>query len=290
MKRIALFLITNILVLAMLSIAFTVFGLEPMASRQGLNLTSLLVISVIIGFGGSFISLAISKFAAKWMMGVKTIDPRTTDPDARWVLETTHELSRRAGLKKMPEVGIYDSPEVNAFATGPGRNNSLVAVSTGLLRSMNRDEVEGVLAHEVAHVANGDMVTMALLQGIVNTFVVAISRVVAWVAMRFVPEEAGVLVYYVVAFVAQIIFGILAMPIVMAFSRHREYRADAGAAALAGKAKMIAALERLRSSMELVDNRQPALATMKINGKGGMMALFSSHPPLEERIAKLRAA
>lgn len=290
MKRIALFLLTNILVLAMLSIAFTVFGLESVASREGLNLTSLLVISTIIGFGGAFISLAMSKFAAKWMMGVKAIDPRTTDPDARWVLETTHELSRRAGLGKMPEVGIYDSPEVNAFATGPGRNNSLVAVSTGLLRSMNRDEVEGVLAHEVAHVANGDMITMTLLQGIINTFVVAISRVVAWVAMRFAPEEAGMVVYFVVSIVAQIVFGIMAMPIVMAFSRHREYRADAGAAALAGKGKMIAALERLRASSNLIDTRQPALATMKISGKGGVMALFSSHPPLEDRIAKLRAS
>jgi heat shock protein HtpX len=290
MKRITLFLLTNLLVLAMITIVFTVFGLEGVVSQQGLNLTSLLVLSAVIGFGGAFLSLAMSRTMAKWMAGVRVIDPRQpADFESRWVLETTHALARKAGMKVMPEVGIYDSPEVNAFATGPGRNRSIVAVSRGLLHAMDRGEAEAVLAHEVAHIVNGDMVTLTLLQGVVNTFVIAISRVVGWIAMRFVPENVAFLVYIVVSIAAQIVFGILSMPLVMAFSRWREFKADAGAARLAGRDKMIAALERLRVNKDMIDTSQPALATMKISGRPSFAELWSSHPPLEARIARLRS-
>lgn len=289
MKRIALFILTNLLVMLMLGIAIQVFGLTGFGPGGDLNLVSLLIIAAIVGFGGSFISLALSKVMAKWMMGVQILHPQANlGPNERWLIDRVHEYSRLAGLNKMPEVGIYDSPEANAFATGPSRNNSLVAVSTGLLGSMTQEEVEGVLAHEVAHIQNGDMVTMTLLQGVINTFVVFLSRIVGWIASRFVNEDLGTLVYFVVSIVFQIIFSILGSMVVMAFSRHREFHADAGAAALAGKHKMIAALQRLQSQQDMVADKQPAYATMQISSRRGMMALFASHPPLEDRIAALR--
>lgn len=289
MRRILLFVLTNILVLTMIFIVVRLFGLDGFLTTQGLNLPGLLVFSAVLGFGGAFISLAISKWMAKMAMGVRTFTPQTaTTAEERWLVDTVYALSRKAGLPKMPEVGIYESDEVNAFATGPSRSNSLVAVSRGLLRSMTQDEVEGVLAHEVAHVANGDMVTMTLLQGVINTFVIFLSRIVAWIASRFVREEMAMPVYFLVAIVTQIVFGLLGSLVVMGFSRYREYRADAGGAALSSRDKMIAALERLRMNKDRVDTSQPALQTMKISGGSALLALFASHPPLEDRIARLR--
>lgn len=288
MKRIALFILTNILILTMLTIVVQVFGLRPYLTSNGYDLPSLLIFAAVLGFGGAFISLAMSKWAAKWSMGVQVLDPNANHgPNERWLIDRVHQYARAAGIQKMPEVGIYDSPEVNAFATGPGKNNSLVAVSTGLLGSMSPDEIEGVLAHEVAHIQNGDMVTMTLLQGVVNTFVIFLSRIAAWIVGRFINEELSWIVQFILILVFQVIFSILGSFVVMAFSRHREFRADAGAAALAGKGKMIAALERLQMHSGKVDTHQPAYATMKISG-GAVFALLSSHPPLEARIAALR--
>jgi heat shock protein HtpX len=291
MKRIVLFLITNLLVVTMLGIVVRLFGLEIYTSEYGINLTGLLIFSALLGFGGAFFSLAISRMAAKWMMGVRVLNPSgNLHPTEKWVLDTTHDLCRKAGLKKMPEVGIYDSQEVNAFATGPSASRSLVAVSTGLLGHMRQDEIEGVLAHEVAHIKNGDMVTMTLLQGVINTFVIFLSRIIAFAVSRLVREELGSIVFFLVSIVLQIGLSILGMMVVMAYSRAREFRADAGASELAGKGKMVAALQSLSSSKGLVDHRQAALETMKISGGKGLMALFSSHPPLEERIAKLQSS
>lgn len=292
MKRILLFVLTNVLILTMLLLVVSLFGLDRFITSAGLNIPMLLIFAAVFGFGGAFISLAISRWMAKFAMGVRVLDPNNPgSPEGRWLVETTHALSRQAGLKAMPEVGVYDSPEVNAFATGPSQSKSLVAVSSGMFQAMTRDEIEGVLAHEVAHIKNGDMVTMTLLQGVINTFVIFLSRVVAFAVSRFVREELSWLAYIVVSIVLQIALSILGTIVVMAYSRHREYHADAGAAALAGKHKMIAALERLRQNSQRVDDHQPALATMKISGHpNGILALFSSHPPLEERIARLRDA
>lgn len=292
MKRIILFVVTNILILAMLSIVVQLFGIQPYLGRYGINFTGLLIFSAVLGFGGALISLAISKWMAKMAYGVQILPPEGgLGPNERWLVDTVHDLSRRAGLTKMPDVGVYASNEVNAFATGPSRSNSLVAVSSGLLGSMNRDEVEGVLAHEVAHIANGDMVTMTLLQGVINTFVIFLSRVAAFAVSRLVREELGAVVQFVLILVFQIVFSILGSLVVMWFSRYREFRADAGAASLAGSHKMVAALERLRDQVQMVDHSQPALQTMRISGGvPGWMKLFSSHPPIEERIAALRNA
>ncbi len=290
MKRILLFVLTNILILTMLAIVVQVFGIRPYLANGGLNLTSLLIFAAVLGFGGAFISLAISKWMAKVAYGVQIIDPaRATGREERWLVERVHDLSRKAGLTKMPEVGVYDSPEVNAFATGPSKSNSLVAVSSGLMHGMDEREVEGVLAHEVAHIANGDMVTMTLLQGVINTFVIFLSRIAAWAVSRFVNQDLVWIVQFVCILVFQIVFSILGSLVVMAFSRHREFKADAGAAELAGKDKMIAALRRLQGQHAEPDN-QPALATMKISGGQNFLKLFSSHPPLEERIAALENA
>jgi heat shock protein HtpX len=287
-RRVLLFVMTNVAVLFLLAIVVRLFGLDRFTTEAGINYVVLMVFAAILGFGGAFISLLISRMVAKWSMRVKVIDPRSAmGPEERWLLETTHALCHRAGLKVMPEVGIYPSDEVNAFATGPTKARSLIAVSAGLLSGMSRDEVEGVVAHEVAHIQNGDMVTMTLLQGVINTFVIFLSRVAAFFVSRLVREEIGTLVYYAVAIGLQICLSILGMLIVMAYSRHREYRADAGAAELAGRDKMIAALHRLRSNVDRVDTSQQSLATMKISGGRGVFALFSSHPPLEERIRRL---
>jgi heat shock protein HtpX len=289
LKRIGLFILTNILVILVLSIVLSVLGVNGYIEEQGINFTALLIFSAVFGFGGAFISLAISRWMAKMAMGVRVIDPNgSMSEEERWLVQTVHAQCRRAGLDTMPEVGIYDSPEVNAFATGPSKKKSLVAVSSGLMQVMTRDETEGVLAHEVAHIANGDMVTMTLLQGVINTFVIFLSRVLAFAVSRFVDEKIAGIVHFVCVIVFQIVFGILGSMVVMSFSRYREFHADAGSARISGKDKMIAALEKLRTHHAAIDNGHPAMATMKIAGSAGIMALLSSHPPLEQRIEVLR--
>jgi heat shock protein HtpX len=298
-KRVFLFILTNILVVATISILLSVFGVTHYIERAGrgygLNLQSLLIYCLIWGFVGAFISLALSKVMAKWMMGLEVIDPRRASGIEAQLVMTVHRLARQAGLTTMPDVAIYESQEVNAFATGPSRSSSLVAVSTGLLHSMSWEEVEGVLGHEVAHIANGDMVTMTLLQGVVNAFVMFLSRVLAFAVStalsRSDDEENAFprMLNMILTMVFDIVFTLLGSMVVAAFSRYREYRADAGGARLAGKHKMIAALDRLRRTHELVDNSTaPAMASMKISNKGGFLALFSTHPPLEDRIRRLQ--
>jgi len=291
MKRIALFLLTNIGVLIVLSISMRLLGLEGFfVANYGLDLSNLLIFAAIIGFAGSFISLAISKWSAKVMTGARVIE-QPADATESWLLETVRRQAQLAGIG-MPEVAIYDAPDINAFATGMSRNNALVAVSSGLLAGMSRDETEAVLAHEVSHVANGDMVTMALIQGVVNTFVVFLSRVIGWVVDRVIfKNQRGLGIgYWIATIVAELVLAFLASAVVMWFSRKREYRADAGAAALAGREKMIAALQRLQAAHEPAQ-LPDQLAAFGIAGGGaeGLKRLFLSHPPLEERIATLRA-
>lgn len=293
-KRIALFAITNILVLVTISIVINLLGLKPYMTAYGINYESLMVFCAIWGMGGAFISLLMSKKMAKWMMGVQIVDPNTRDPNLRELVMTVHRLSQAAHLPKMPEVGIYDSPEVNAFATGPTKSNSLVAVSTGLLSRMRKNEVEGVLGHEVAHIANGDMVTMTLIQGVVNAFVMFFARVLAYAISNFMRSDEdngpsyGVQMLLTIVF--DIMFSILGSMVVAAFSRWREFRADRGSAQLAGREKMIAALEALGGASRLVDNEQKAFASLKINGgePRGLMSLFMTHPSLSARIERLK--
>jgi heat shock protein HtpX len=239
------------------------------------------------GFGGAMISLLMSRWMAKMAMGVQLVDGRTGHAELDWLHQTVQRLAQKANLP-MPEVGIYESPEVNAFATGPSKRSSLVAVSSGLMRSMRREEVEGVLAHEVSHIQNGDMVTMTLIQGVVNAFSIFFSRVIANIVRQLVDERISGLVFFVATIVFDIVFSFLGMFVVAWFSRAREFRADAGASVLSTRENMIAALQRLQVNKGLVDNSQPQLATMKINGGKGFMALISTHPPLEERIAALQ--
>jgi heat shock protein HtpX len=290
-KRVFLFLATNLAILLVLSVAMAVlqrFGLYDFAGRQG----GLLVICVVYGFGASFVSLLMSRWIAKRAMGVQLIDGASGNADLDWLYNTVGNLARQANLP-MPEVGVYRSPEVNAFATGPSKKRSLVAVSTGLFEQMNRTEVEGVLAHEISHIANGDMVTMTLIQGVVNAFVIYLSHVVAGIVRNFLSGDrgrgggGGLLVYYGVYFAAQILFGIVGSMITAWFSRGREFRADAGAARLAGSGSMIAALRRLQDSTRLVDTENRELATLKIAGGRSLMRLLATHPPLEARIAAL---
>lgn len=290
-KRIGLFLATNIAVLVVLSVAVRLLGLEDVlrGTGTGLDLTGLLLISAIIGFAGSFISLLLSKFAAKMTTGAKAIENPST-PTESWLVSTVQRQARQAGIG-MPEVAIYDSPEPNAFATGWNRNNSLVAVSTGLLRSMTKEEVEAVLGHEVSHVANGDMVTLTLVQGIVNTFVIFLSRIVGHLVDKAVFRSQGYGPgYFITTIVAQIVFGILASTIVMWFSRQREFRADAGGASLAGRQHMIAALARLESLQHGKNQLPQQMSAMGISGGvgQGLKRLFMSHPPISERIAALQ--
>ena len=286
-KRIVLFLITNILVMLTITILVEVLGLGR--GLGGGGLAGLMIFCLVWGMAGSLISLALSRVMAKRMMGVQVIDPSTVDPTERTLVEIVHGLARGARLPALPEVGIYDSPEVNAFATGPTKSRALVAVSSGLLGRMNRDEVEGVLGHEITHVANGDMVTMTLLQGVVNAFVLFFARVVAMAVSQNVRQETRGMVNFLVVIVLQIVLSLLGALVVAAFSRWREFRADHGGATLAGTPKMIAALERLRRNAEMVDTSHEALATLKIAGAPSrFMALLASHPPLEERIARLQ--
>lgn len=292
MKRVILFLATNLAILVVLGIVVNLLGVNRFISQAGLDMTSLLVFAAVFGMGGSFISLAMSKWIAKKATGARVIEQPRSQTEL-WLMETVRAQAKRAGIG-MPEVAIFEAPEPNAFATGAKRNDALVAVSTGLLQNMNRDEVEAVLAHEVSHVANGDMVTLALIQGVVNTFVIVLARVVGYVvdsALRPSDQEyAGPGIgYWVTTIIAEIVFGILASIIVFWFSRQREFRADAGGARLAGREKMISALERLRRVSE--PSHLPAeMKAFGINGgiREHMTRLFSSHPPLEERIAALR--
>ncbi len=297
MKRISLFLLTNFAVILVISVVTSLLGVNRFLTRSGINYEALLVFSVIVGFTGSFISLAISKWMAKMAYSIKVIE-RPSSQAEEWLVSKIAEQSKKAGVK-MPEVGVYESDEVNAFATGPSRNNSLVAVSSGLIRRMNLREIEGVLAHEVSHIANGDMVTMSLLQGILNTFVVFFSRIIGFAFDNFLrrgeSENRGPgMGYFIGYIVCEILLGILASIIVMAYSRRREFAADAMAAKLESKDAMVAALRRLKSITEdggIIDDRSQALSAFKINGKPpGFMALFSSHPPLEDRIAALENA
>ncbi len=292
MKRIGLYLLTNILVLTTIVIATSILGVNRYLDAQGIDYFSLLVFAAIVGFSGSIISLLMSKTMAKTMMGVKVINPKgSLSGNEQQLLNMVYRYAQQVGIEKMPEVGIYPSDEVNAFATGPGRNNSLVAVSSGLLSRMDQQAVEGVLAHEIAHVANGDMVTMTLLQGVINTFVVFLSRIVAYILSMFVREEMAGIVHFIAVIVFQILFSILGSIAVMAFSRRREFAADQGGAQIAGRQKMIHALESLKSTVSLVDNRQEALATFKISGekKMGLAQLMASHPSLDDRINRLKA-
>lgn len=293
MKRIILFLLTNLAVVLVISITTSLLGVNQFLTAQGLNLGLLLGFSAVVGFTGSFISLFISKWMAKQAYGIEVIKTPSNDGE-RWLLETVREYAQRSGIA-IPEVGIYDSPEANAFATGPSRNNALVAVSTGLLAQMNRRQVEGVIGHEIAHVANGDMVTMTLLQGVLNTFVIFFARIVGYAIDQFFKkdDEEGIgFGYYIGSFVCEILFGMLASLLVMAYSRHREFHADAGGARLAGRDAMISGLQQLQMIYEnggVIDDRDRASAAFKISGKtGGLMALFASHPPLEERIEALK--
>ncbi|MCG3417777.1 protease HtpX [Oceanobacillus jordanicus] len=288
-KRIFYFLLTNVLVLATISIIFMLIpGAWNYIGPDGtIQFGTLLIFSAVIGFTGSFISLAMSRWMAKKMMGVRVLDPSgALSQSEREVVEKVHRLSRTAGLMHMPEVGIYDSREVNAFATGPSKKRSLVAVSTGLLHEMDDDAIEGVIAHEVAHVANGDMVTMTLLQGVVNTFVVFLARIAAFAVTRFVKEELAPIVHFLAIIFFQIIFSILGSLVVYAYSRHREYHADRGGADLAGKDKMKHALESLKAYANRVRGDDTSVSTLKINGKR-KSSIFSTHPDLNERIRRL---
>ena len=300
-KRLFLYLLTNILVLTTIvivwSIIVTFTGISGSFTNgadglAGINYESLMIFSLLVGFIGSFLSLATSRIIAKKMMRVKVLDPNgQLSAQERAVVEKVHRLSRAAGLMHMPEVGIYQSREVNAFATGPTKKRSLVAVSQGLLNEMDDEAVEGVIAHEIAHVANGDMVTMTLLQGIINTFVVFLSRIAAILVSRLVRSELQTVVHFASIIIFQILFSIFGSIVVSAFSRYREYHADRGGADLAGRDKMAHALRSLKNHVgrARVNDRtdDAALQTMKISGKSKMVSLFSSHPPLDDRIARL---
>jgi heat shock protein HtpX len=290
MKRIFLFLLTNFAIIAVLTILAEVFGLDRWLAAHGQGLGPLLVLSSLFGFGGAFISLAMSKWMAKRAMGVQVIEQPSTDSE-RWLVGTVRKLAEQAGIG-MPEVGVFDSPQPNAFATGARRDHALVAVSLGLLRSMNEEEITAVLGHEITHVANGDMITMTLISGVVNTFVILLSRVIGSLVDRALSrdgERGGGIGYFVTVFVAQMVLGFFANMIVMWFSRRREFRADAGGGQLAGNRSMIAALERLRAAHGAPLPQQ--LAAFGITGGegGGLQRLFMSHPPIEERIAALQA-
>jgi len=290
MKRIFLFIVTNLAIMLVLGVVLNLLGLDQIYTRYGtLDYTTLLGFSAVIGFGGSLISLAMSKWMAKRSMGVVVIDqPRTAKES--WLVNTVRRHAEQAGINT-PEVGIFDSPEMNAFATGARRNHALVAVSTGLLNTMTQAEAEAVIGHEISHVANGDMITLTLIQGVVNTFVVFLSRIVGYVVDRVIlkNERGQGIGYFLAVMISQVVLGILASIIVMWFSRRREFRADAGGANLAGRQNMIAALERLRGNHGAAALPEQ-MAAFGIAGGKGFSKLFMTHPPLEERIAALKSA
>jgi len=289
MKRILLFLATNMAIVLVLSVTMRLLGVEPYLNANGLNLGSLLIFAAVMGFGGSFISLAISKWSVKKSMGVRVIESPSTSTEF-WLVETIRKYAAEAGIKT-PEVGIYEASDVNAFATGMSKNSSLIAVSTGLLEQMTRQEAEAVLGHEVAHAANGDMVTLALIQGVVNTFVMFLSRVIGHLVDRIVfkTERGQGPAFFVTMIAAELVLGVLASIIVMWFSRQREFRADQGGASLAGRHNMIAALQRLNSLHPQPLPGKMAAFGIAGGGGGGIKRLFMTHPPLEERIEALKA-
>ena len=287
--RIFLFLATNFVIVATLLVLSNLLGIGDYIGPAGLDLRALALFSLVWGMGGALISLQMSRWIAKRSLGVKLVDGQSGNRDLDWLHATVVRLARKADLQ-VPEVGIYESGEVNAFATGPSKRRSLVAVSTGLLGSMQADEIEGVLAHELAHIANGDMVTMTLLQGIVNAFVIFLAKVIAFAIRQAMDSRSSYMVSFVVEMVLYVIFMMLGSLVTSWFSRHREFRADRGGATLAGRERMLGALKRLAGSTERVDSRNEALASLKISGRRGWMALFSTHPPLATRIAALERA
>lgn len=295
-KRVILFLLTNLLVMATISLIMTILGVKPYLTAHGINYQSLMVFCALWGMGGAFISLLLSKWMAKQMMGLSVIDPDNASPEERALFERVKRLVQRADLP-MPEVAVYDAPEMNAFATGPSAKSALVAVSTGLLRSMNDAQVDAVLGHELSHIKNGDMVTLTLIQGVVNAFAMFLSRIVAYavsMAINRNSEEENTgpgFIYFILTMVFDLLFTALGSLVVAAFSRWREYRADAGGARLAGKQSMISALERLGQpsvAPEEEVSTQPAMEVLKISSQHRWLGLFASHPPLEDRIARLR--
>ncbi|MGE4132769.1 MAG: protease HtpX [Bdellovibrionales bacterium] len=294
-RRFGLFIMVNLLVMFTITIVLNLLGVGPYLSAQGLDYSALMIFCLVWGMGGAFISLAISRWMAKKAMGVQVISPDVSDSGLRQLVETVHSLARSAGLREMPEVGIYDSPDINAFATGPSRNKSLVAVSTGLLHRMNPDQVRGVLGHEVAHIANGDMVTMTLIQGVVNAFVMFLARAIAFAITSSRGSDdressGGGMSYFLVTMALEMVFMIFGSMVVAWFSRYREFRADAGGARLAGRDSMVNALEGLKRAFDPdMPEEQTAIASLKISGRPSrFLALFSTHPPLEQRIERLR--
>lgn len=290
MKRIFLFLATNLAIVVVLSVVARLLGIDSYLDANGGNLGGLLMFALLFGFGGAFISLAISKWMAKRTMGVRVITQPANQTE-QWLVNTVKAQAETAGIS-MPEVGIFDSPEPNAFATGARRNNALVAVSTGLLNRMNEKEVEAVLGHEISHVANGDMVTLTLIQGVVNTFVIFLSRIIGNLVDRtvFRSEDGRGPAYFVTVIVSELVLGVLASIIVLWFSRQREFRADVGGAKLAGTGSMIAALERLKAAHTPLPSQMAAFGIASGASPSGIKRLFMSHPPLDERIAALRAS
>jgi heat shock protein HtpX len=288
-KRIFLFLLTNLAVMVVLSIVLSLLGFTGYIGADGqLQMGALMVFCLVWGMGGAFISLQLSRWIAKRAMGVQLIDGRTGNEPLDWLYNTISQQAQQANLP-VPEIGIYESEEVNAFATGPSKKRSLVAVSTGLLRRMERREVAAVTGHEIGHIANGDMVTMTLIQGVINAFVLFFARIIAFAVRQAVDEKIAWIAGFVVTIFLDIVLGILGSLVTAWFSRKREFRADAAGASLAGRENMVAALRRLGANAELVDTSHAALATMKISGKKGWLQAFSTHPPIEERIAALQS-
>lgn len=295
MKRIFLFLVVNLLVITTISIILSLFNVQPYLTQAGINYYDLLIMCLVWGMGGAFISLALSRITAKWLMGVKLINPQTSNPNEKALLNTVYALAEKARLPVMPEVGIYSSPELNAFATGPSQRRALVAVSSGLLERMDKSQLEGVLAHEITHITNGDMVTMALLQGVINAFVMFLARILAFVLSGFGrnnQRQGSQASFMIFTFIFQMVFMILGSLVVAWFSRKREFRADAGGAHLAGTNKMIHALEGLKAYVNREDPvaHKESLQAFKISTptKTGITHLFASHPPIEDRIAALK--
>ncbi len=291
MKRIFLFVLTNLAVVFVINITLRLLGVDRWLDQSGgINFSALLVLSAVIGFAGSLVSLALSKWSAKRMVGAQVIDANTPDPTERWLVDTVRRQAQSAGIG-MPDVAVYDAPDVNAFATGWNRNDALVAVSTGLLRNMSREETEAVLGHEISHVANGDMVTLALIQGVVNTFVIFFAKLFGFFVDRVLLKNDGRngpgIGAFVAEIAAQLVLGVLASIIVMWFSRQREFRADAGGAHLAGREKMIAALERLKINHERASLPEK-IAAFGISGGQAFAKIFMTHPPLDERLAALQ--
>ena len=290
-KRISLFLAINLAIVLTISLLLSIFNIQPYLTKNGLNLGSLMAFCLIWGMVGSFISLLLSKVMAKWLMGVEIINTNTNDTKLQGLLYQVHYLARKASLPT-PEVGVYNSADINAFATGPSKKRALVAVSSGLLQHMNQDELEGVIAHELSHISNGDMVTITLLQGVVNAFVMFLARVLAYFISNAGKNKrsSSSSSFYLLTFIFEIIFMILGSMIIASFSRYREFRADAGGAAFAGKQKMISALQSLQDARIVEDQttKQKAFQSFKISNRSNVLSLFASHPPIEKRIKRLK--